>query len=245
MPLDCFTDHPSIPRFPERNGVPDFTTFSSLLRITAKYEMPVVRSQLLDVVRGGYPEAFKGLGPSGPLGESIFSGRTPHPNEVLSLFVQQKLTSALPVAYYMAARNGLGSLMDRHLPRDAMLSREILQSAIGGLMALREMELNETQRLIFGPTGSYPCSASNCPSRTPTGLAALEAYKKVFDHVVSSSQQGTRVLQVPKFCEERWGIVRCVVPGICSSCVERWESGHVELRKKVWAMLQGVFGLEG
>ena len=190
---------------------------------SVEHEMPAVRShwQLLDVVHGGYPEVFEGLGPSGPLGESIFSGLTSRPNEVLDLLVQQKFTSALPMACYMAARNGPGSLMDRHLPRDATLFREILQSAIGGPTALREMEINETQRMIFGPTGSYPCSASSCPSRIPTGLAALEAYMKVFDHVVGSSRQGTKVLQVPKLCEEYWGIPRCFVPGICSSCVER------------------------
>jgi len=232
-------------RFPEKNKVPDFTTFSSLLRITTKYELPTVRSQILEIVRGAYPETFEGLGPSKPLGESIFSGRTPHPNEVLNLFVQQKLTDALPMAYYMATRRGLNSLMDRHLPRDATLSPEILQSAITGLMTLREVELNETHRMIFEPKGSRPCSLSNCPSRTPTSSAALEAYRKVFDRIVCSSQLGTKVLQVPEFYEECGGDVQCVGAGICTHCVERWECGHAELRKKAWAMLPDIFGLKG
>ena len=210
-----------------------------------KYEMPTVRSQILEVVRDAYPETFEGLGPSKPLGESIFSGRTPHPNEVLNLFVQQKITSALPMAYYMAARRGPNSLMDRHLPRNATLSPEILQSAITGLMRLREVELNETHRMIFEPKGSRPCSVPNCPSRTPTGPPALEAYRNVFDRIVCSSQLGTRVLQVPEFYEECGGEVQCVGTGICNGCVERWESGHAELRKKAWAMLSDVFGLKG
>ena len=137
--------------------------------------MPAVQSQLLKVIHDAYTETFEGLGPSKPLGESIFSGPTPHPNKVLDLFIQQKLTSALPMAYYMAARRGLDLLMDEHLPASASLSLEILQVAIRGLMALCEMELDETGSLIFGPTGSHPCSALNCPSRTPTGPAALEA----------------------------------------------------------------------
>jgi hypothetical protein len=225
--------------------VPDFATFSSLLRITAKYEMPTVRSQLLDVVRDAYPETFKGLDPSKALGESVFSGPAPHPNAVLNLFVQQKLTSALPMAYYMAARRGLDSLMDRRLPQSATLSPEILQSAIRGLMVLREVELNETHRLLFGPKGSHPCSASNCPSRTPNDPAALEAYQRVFDRIVGSPQLGTKVLQVPEFYEDCRGDIMCVSPGICSSCVERWESGHADLRKKAWATLPDVFGLQG
>jgi len=223
--------------------VPDFTTFSSLLRITAKYEMPTVRSQILEVVRDAYPETFEGLGPSKPLGENVFSGPTPHPNEVLNLFVQQKLAAALPMAYYMATRRGLNSLMDRHLPRNATLSPEILQSAIGGLMTLREVELNETHHLVFEQKVPQPCSMSNCPSRTPTGPAALEARRKVFDRIVGSSRLGTKVLEVPEFYEGCGGELQCVGPGICSSCVGRWESGHAELRKKAWVMLPGVFGL--
>ena len=245
MPLGHPTDYLSVYRFPERNKVPDFTTFSSLLRITVKYDMPAIRSPILEVVRDAYPETFEGLEPSKPLGESVFGGPTPHPNEVLNLFVQQNLRSALPMAYYMAARRGPDSLMDGHLPRNATLSSTILRSAIKGLMALREVELNETHDLIFEPKGSRPCSTNNCPSRTPTGPAALAAYHKVFNRIVGSAQLGTKVLQVPEFYENCGGDVRCVGPGICAGCVERWESGHAELRKKAWAMLPDAFGLDG
>ena len=207
--------------------------------------MPAIRSQILEVVRDAYPATFEGLGPSKPLGESVFSGRTPHPNEVLNLFVQQNITSALPMAYYMATRRGPNSLMDRHLPRNATLPPEILQKAITGFIELREVELNETHDLIFGPKGSHPCSASNCLSRTPAGLAGSAAYRDVFKHIVGSSRSGTKMLEVPEFYEDCGGSVQCVGPGICSSCVERWESGHAELRKRAWAMLPDVFGLRG
>lgn len=244
-PLYFSTDRMPIYRFPERDRVPDFTTFSSLLRITTKYEMPAVRSQILRVVRDAYPETFEGLAPSKPLGESVFSGSTPHPNEVLNLFVQQKLASALPMAYYMATRRGLDSLMDERLSHSSALSPRVLRSAIRGLMTLREVELNEAHRLIYGPKGSQPCSASSCPSRTPTSPAALVAYQEVFDHVVGPSQLGTKVLEVPELYEDWGGVLQCVSPGICGNCVERWETGHAELRKKAWAMLPDVFGLKG
>jgi hypothetical protein len=213
--------------------------------MTTKYEMPTVRSQLLEAVRDAYPETFEGLTPSKPLGESVFSGPTPHPNTVLNLFVQQKLTSALPMAYCVAARMGLSSLMGKHLLRVATLSPDILQSAIRGLMALREIELNETHRLVFEPKGSRPCSISNCPSCAPAGPGVLESYRKVHDHIVGPSQLGTKVLQVPEFYEVSGGDLQCVGTGICSSCVERWKSGHADLGKKVWVMLPDVFGLEG
>ena len=173
----------------------------------------------------------------------MFSGQTPHPNQVLNLFVQQGLTSALPMAYYMATRKGPNSLIGSHLPRGATLSTEILQPAFGGLMTLRQAELNGTHRLIFGPKGSHSRSSPDCPSRTPAGVAALEAYQKIFDHIVGSSQLGTKVLEVPEFYEDCGGKLRCIGTDICNNCVERWESGHAELRKKAWATLPHVFGL--
>ena len=242
--MSCFGD--SFCRFPERNKVPDFATFSSLLRITAKYEMPAVRSPLLEVVCDAYPETFDGLSPSKPLGESVFSGPAPHPNAVLSLFVKHELTSALPMAYYMAARRGLDSLMDTRLPRDAALPPDVLRSAIRGLMEIRELELKEVHSLIFGPKNSHPCHSLSCPPNNPAAPAVFEACREVFNRIVGPSQQGTRVLQVPEFHSQPCGGEReTVFPAICKTCVERWESGHADLRKQVWSMLPDAFGLKG
>ena len=221
--------------------MPDFNTFSSLLRITAKYELPTVRSQLLEVVHNGYPETFEGLRPSKPLGESIFSGPTPHPNAVLNLFVQQGLRCGLPMAYYMAARRGLDSLMGRRLPPSATLSGEILQFAIRGLMTLREMELKETHRLIFGSKTPRRCSSLKCPSRNTTGPRGSEAHEKVVDEIIDHSRSGTKVLQVLSLGDIFGGDCH----GFCEGCVEGWEAGHGEVRRKVWAALPDVFGLKG
>ena len=204
--------------------------------------MPAVRPQLLKVVRDAYPETFEGVTPTRSLGESVFNGPTPHPNEVLNLFVQQNLTSALPMAYYMAARRGVDSLMGGRLPRSATLSAEILQTAIKGLIALREMERNETHCLVFGPKGTQPCSESSCSLRAPSVPTALEMYKKVFDHIVGPSELGTKVLQVPEFYRDSGGSTVRIFPDICRSCVGGWESGHAELRRRAWGRLPDVFG---
>ena len=208
--------------------------------------MPTVRSQLLEVVRDAYPETFEGLSPSKPLGESVFSGQTPHPNEVLKLFVQQNLTSVLPMAYYMAARRGLDSLMDKHLPQNATLPPDVLRSAIRGLITLREVELNGTHRLVFGPKDSHLTRpGTKCPSSTPTNPAMLEASQKVFDHIVDHSQQGTKVLQVPKFYQDSGDAPLPVFRDFCCICVGKWKVEHADLRKKAWLMLPDAFGLKG
>ena len=216
--------------------MPDFVTFSSLLRITMKYELPTVRSQLLELVRDAYPETFEGLVPSKPLGENAFSGPSPHPNEVLSLFVQQKLASTLPMAYYMAARRGGRSLISPRHPANAQLSPEILQPAVDGLLALREMELKEIHRLITTP---HRCLAHGCVSPKTLGPGGSDAERKVIDKITGSSQSGTKVLQTFSLDDIFWD----ELGGFCRSCEEWWESGHVEVRKKAWAALPSVFGL--
>jgi len=144
------------------------------------------------------------------------------------------------MAYYMATRRGLDTLMDRRLPQSATLSPEILQLAIRGLMALREMELKETHRLIFGSKISHPCSSQNCPSRSNTGPRASEAHQKIVDQITGSSRSGTKVLQVLSLGD----ICRGNSHGFCKRCVEEWEAGHAEVRKKVWAALPDVFDLK-
>ena len=213
--------------------------------MASKYELPTVRSQLLEFVRDAYPETFEGLSPSKALGGSVFSGPAPHPNEVLNLFIQQGLTSALPIAYYMAARRGISSLMDRRLPRSTTLPLDVLQSVTQGLMALRELELIETHRLIFEPEASPLCSTLTCPSRNRTGPVALDAHRRVFNCVVGSSRFGTKVLQVPEFYVYHGGVRLAFDNDFCPECVEGWKFGHADLRRKVWAKLPEVFGLEG
>jgi hypothetical protein len=229
----------SLCRFPERNKVPDFNTFSSLLRITAKYEMPAVRFGLLEVVNDAYPETFEGVTPTKALGEVVFSGPAPHPNEVLNLFIQQRLTSALPMAYYLAARRGVDSLMDKCLPQSATLPPDVLRSAIKGFITLRELELNETHRLVLS---SYtPHSPSTCPSLKTKGQGVSDAHQRVIDQITGFPRSGTKVLEVLSLSD----IYGLDPDGICRNCVKGWETEHVEVRKRAWNMLPDVFGLRG
>ena len=188
-----------------------------------------------------YPETFEGLTPTKSLGENVSSGRTPHPNEVLNLFVQQGLTSALSMAYYMAARRGIDSLVNKSLPQSATLPPKILQSALKGLMALRELELDETYRSVLGSSTSHPCPSSNCPSSNTTGPRVTDAHKKIIDRIADSSRSGTKVLQVLSLSRTHEGSS----DGFCESCVKGWEAGHVEVRKKAWNTLSDAFGLRG
>ena len=232
-------------RFPDRSKVPDFPTFSSLLRVSTNYEMPNLRARLLETIRGAYPETFEGLDPSKALGENLFDGPNPHPSAVLNFFVQQKITSALPMAYYMAVRRGLDSLMDTRLPASATLSGQTLRSAIRGLMALREMELKETHRIIFSikdATNRASCSSKDCSSRSlrgPSDAGTVEAHQRAFDRITGSAVGGTRILKVLLADE----FVEDPESKFCRVCAEKMQVTHAEVRKKAWAALPEVFGL--
>ena len=208
--------------------------------------MPNLRAQVLETLRDAYPENFEGLVPSKTLGENVFSGPKPHPNAVLNLFVQQNVTSALPMAYYMAARRGLDSLMDVRLQSGATLSGQTLKSAIRGLMVLREMELKEMHQIIFTSkdTASFQgCSSKDCPSWGPkrlSGGGTIRTHRLAFDRIMGSMAGGTRILQVLSADD----ITGDGEPKFCQNCRERMEVAHADVRKKAWAELPRMFGLK-
>jgi len=206
--------------------------------------MSNLRAQLLEIIHGAYPENFRGLDPSKALGENVFDGLKPHPNAVLNLFVQQKVTSALPMAYYMAARRGLDSLMNTRLPSGTTLSGQTLRYAIRGLMALREMELKETHRIVFAASNRVGCSSTDCPSRHSGGRLDMEivgAHQRTFDRITGSAVGGTRILQMlsaNEFAED-------TESKFCQVCAEKMQAAHAEVRRKAWAVLPEVFCLRG
>jgi len=203
--------------------------------------MPNLRAQLLETIRDAYPKNFEGLDPSKALGENVFDGPKPHPNAVLNLFFQQKVTSALPMAYYMAARRGSDSLMDTRLPTSATLSGQTLRSAIRGLIALREMELKETHRIVFkikDAPNRVGCSSTDCPSRGSRGLS--DEHQRTFDRITGSAVGGTRVLQVLQASE----FTEDTESKFCQVCAEKMQVAHGEVRRKAWAALPEMFGLK-
>jgi len=206
--------------------------------------MPNLRARLLEAIRDAYPKNFERLDPSKALGENVFDEPKPHPNAVLNLFVQQKVRSALPMAYYMAARRGLDSLMDTRLPTSATLSGQTLRSAMRGLMALREMELKETHRIVFAASNRVGCSSTDCPSRYPGGPLDTEiigAHQRTFDRITGSAVAGTRILQVlsaGEFAED-------TESKFCGVCVEKMLAAHGGVRRKAWVALPEVFCLGG
>ena len=208
--------------------------------------MPKLRARSLEIIHNAYPETFGRSDPSKAVGEDVFDGPKPHPNTVLNFFIQQTITSALPIAYYRAARRGLDSLINTRFPSSVALSGKISGSAIRGLMVLREIELKEMHRIIFtikNAANGVGCSSVDCPSRNSRGLLDEEfirAHQRTFDRVTGSAVGGTRILQVlsaKEFMED-------AESKFCQICADKMAVAHAEVRKKAWAALPRVFGLK-
>jgi len=137
-------------------------------------------------------------------------------------------------------------LMDTQLPSSATLSGQTLRSAMGGLMALREMELKETHRIVFTTkdnSNRIGCSLTDCPSRRRKELLDAEiigVHQRTFDRIAGTAVGGTRILQVLSASE----FAQDTESRFCQVCVEKIQAAHGEVRRKAWAALPEVFGLK-
>jgi len=77
-----------VARFPTRHEIPTFTVFVSLLRMTAGYGYFNIRDQLFKDLKSAYPTKWEAYQAAEVLGESIFESPKPHPDAVLSLFLE-------------------------------------------------------------------------------------------------------------------------------------------------------------
>jgi len=76
-----------------------------------------------------------------------------------------------------------------------------------------------------------------CPSFNIRGAGVSEAHQTAANQIVGSVHSGTNLLLQLLSMEFDDYL------GFCADCVQRWESGHGDVRKKAWAALPDMFGL--
>ena len=176
-----------VTRFPTRNKVPEFTVFTSLLRMTTKYGFPDVREALIEDLKGAYPTKWEDFEAARILGEDVFGSPKPHPNAVLNLLLEQRIKFALPFAAYRTAIGGFSALISDE--SDAVLPRTTLASIIHGMERIRHTMVQISHSIV------YDGDLRVCPRRTcalkvgtnPMGRR-MEALKKVFGIMVDKSK---------------------------------------------------------
>ena len=210
-------------RFPHRHKTPDFTTFSSLLRMTTKYQFQEIRSQILLDLRPAYPtELSKYKGGASRFGEAVFGAPPPHPNSVLDLFVRCKVAFALPFAYYRVSIAGDPASLDTIDPKVA-LPPDTLKAALRGQARLKVDEMQLARKIAMQDCPAWGA----CSGKLPAGRT------QVYDWIHPEVAAKSGIL-------ERDGFTGT---GYCVQCLEIFKRELSKTKKDTWKNLPSYFGL--
>jgi len=205
-------------RFPHRHETPDFTTFSSLLRMTTKYQFQRIRSQILLDLRPAYPTRHE---KSHYHGEAVFGAPPPHPNSVLNLFVACDVAFALPFAYYRVCVAGDPASLDTGVEGTALLP-DTLKAALRGQARLKTDEVQLARKVAF-----RHCTSWQCLGKSPANRAA------VFDWIHPEVATQSGILERGDFKGSRY----------CSQCSQIFAQELSKAKKDTWENLPSYFNL--
>ena len=208
-------------RFPHRHNTPDFTTFSSLLRTTTKYQFQEIRSQILLDLLPAYPASLSEYKKSPCLGEAVFGTPLPHPNSVLKLFVECEVAFALPFAYYRVCIAGDPASLNT-TAEEISLPPDILKAALRGQAQLKTNEVKLARRLAL-----QDCRAWKCSGKTPASRA------QVFDWILPEVATQSGILERGDFSGS----------GYCVQCSQGFTQELSKAKGDTWGNLPLYFSL--
>ena len=209
-------------RFPHRHKTPDFTTFSSLLRMTTKYQLHEVRFQILLDLLLAYPTKLSEYEESSRLGEAVFGSPVPHPNSVLDLFVTCEVTFALPFAYYRASIAGDPASSDTSA-REVALPSHILGTVLRGQARLKVDEVQLARKVAFEDCTGW----GQCLRKSPAGRGLI------FDWIHPEEVTQGGILERGDFQGS----------GHCSQCSQAFQQELSKAKKDTWENLPSYFSL--
>jgi len=189
--------------------------------MTTKYEFREIRSQILLDLLPAYPTQFSDYKTSSCLGEAVFGPPLPHPNSVLDLFVQCKVSFALPFAYYRACVAGDPALLNTSAGETA-LPTDTLKATLRGQTQLKADEVQLARRLALQDCKGWRCSGKTPSSRT-----------QVFDWILPRATTQGGILEKGDFMGS----------GHCDECSQTFAQGLLGAQKDTWEKLPSYFGL--
>jgi len=207
-------------RFPQRK-TPDFTTFSSLLRMSTKYKFQEIRSEIVLDLLPAYPTQLSDYKASSCLGEAVFGTPLPHPNSVLDLFVKCKVSFALPFAYYRACVAGDPASLNTSAS-ETVLPTNTLKAALRGQARLKGDQVQLAKNLAFQDCKGWVCLGKILSSRAP-----------VFNWILPETTTRRGISEKGAFT----GF------GYCPECSQTFAQGLSDAQKDTWENLPSYFGL--
>jgi len=218
-------------RFPFMHDRPPFREFSSLLRLSTKYQIPSIHDVLLNNLHTTYTTPGQNVGAVTPTHHGHFGEPQPHPNEVLKLFHECRVHFALPFAFYEACVAGIKSLTNTD--PSIKLPPVVLSQAVRGFCTLKEWEWKLARNIIFLDRQSH--TSSRC---RPLDIRSADSGSPLQDvlHAI-----------YPGFGVVSGGILHVLdFPDgdNCTDCVRRWNDIKQEAKVDLWKSLPETFGME-
>ena len=218
------------PRLPFGSNRPPFCEFSSLLRLSAKYQIKSVHDVLLTNLRAAYTPG-ENAGVVTPIYHGYFGDPQPHPNQVLKLFYECQVDFALPLAFYEACAAGIKSLTNTD--PYVKLPPVTLSQAVRGFCTLREWEWKLARSILFIDRQSH--KSSSC---RPLDLRSKDS---------GSPLQDVLWAIYPGFGVKSGSILHILdFPSgdNCADCVRRWNEIKQQAKVELWKSLPEIFGME-
>jgi hypothetical protein len=215
-------------RFPARHEVPEFTVFTSLLRMTTKYGFSDVRDQLVKDLKGAYPTKWEVYQAAEVLGEDIFGLPKPHPNAVLNLFEEQRIRFALPFAAYRASIGGFSALMSD--TPDTVLPRHTLATTTQGMHSVRTFMGQAARMIVYegnlGVCADRRCALSFGINSVGQRAGVLKKLHRAMSH----------------FERDGGGLGPLALePLVCAECTRDIQALHTVWRSECWERLPSMF----
>ena len=186
--------------------------------MATKYQLEELRSQILLDLVSAYPTKFSEYTNSSCLGETVFGTPPPHPNSVLNLFVESRVTFALPFAYYRVGIAGDPASLDTTV-EGAALPPNTLRIALRGQRRLKEGETQFANKLAF-----QECTAWRCIGKSRASI---------HDWIIPNVAVTNGILEREEFTGT----------GYCHQCTQAFPQKLSEAKKETWKSLPGYFDL--
>lgn len=191
------------------------TFISGILRISTKYNMPLLRKKCITIIQRKFPSTLAGC-------DEVLSSQYQYvPSAIvraIPLALETNVPVILPWAYYLCTHIGLDALVN-----DPILSWRDKTLCLAGKERLWEVQKTTTHNNLFEFTRSTLCTNA-CQSRLPA--------------MTWKDTEGLRLSPHPLEEHSGWSALK-----LCSKCLVQIEAQHHAGREKVWEMLPSIFQL--
>ena len=216
-------------RFPFGANRPPFREFSSLLRMSTKYQISSIRDVLLTNLRTTHAAGLD-AGDVTPIYHGYFGDPRPHPNEVLRLFHECRVDFALPFAFYEACVAGIKSLTNTD--PSIKLPPVTLSQAVRGFCTIKEWEWRFARGILFLDRQTH--TSKRC---RPLDLRSTDS---------GSPLQDVLRAMCPGFGVTAGGLLHVLdfpKGDNCADCVRRWNDVKQQTKMELQKSLPEIFGM--